>query len=227
MFDNLDLALQIQRKFTREEHEQRASDTYRTEAKRFLEAMDIRLVNVKSSTYQIINNVFTDITLPAKGEQLRIRMQQQINLIAILLKIVDVHNTIDELTIATYTLNKEAFGVLQDLIRSNRIKICNLFLASSYTFRSPSEYEEFKRVCLLLSNQGFQVHLAFAWLHLKITLARCGSNYYQFEGSMNYSTNNMAEQLVFENSQDTYTHDLKFLQKTVLEKGQAAIEIIC
>jgi hypothetical protein len=221
-----DLNLQVIRSFQAKDPEQKTSDTYRAEAKRFLEKMDIRLINIKSPTYQILHNVLTDLRLPHRGEQLRIRTQQQINLISLILKMIAIHENINEVTIATYTLNKEAFSVLQDLIIGGKIHRVNFFLAAAYSFRSPEEYSEFKRVCLRLS-KTHNVHLAFAWLHLKITLARCGHDYYQFEGSMNYSTNNMAEQLVFENCRETYDHDYTFLHDILLNRDQKAIEVIC
>jgi hypothetical protein len=64
------------------------------------------------------------------------------------------------------------------------------------------------------------------WSHLKITLARCGNNFYQFEGSMNYSMNNMAEQIVFENNKDLYDFDYYFIIETMQDTNNKALEII-
>ena len=100
-----------------------------------LEQMDIRIDKLKPSTFHIILDILNDFRLPGPGEQLRIRTQQQINLIAIILRIVEIHQTIDELTIASYTLNREAFGILVDFLRSKRIKSCH----SSWQVRIPSE----------------------------------------------------------------------------------------
>ena len=195
-------------------------------AKSFLDKMHIRTSTIKNKTYQIIENVINDLVLPKKGEQIRIRTQQQINLISMVLKVAH-SNIIDELSIMTYTFNREALGIVLDLIRSKQIKKFNLILASSYSFRDPKYYEELKSVFLGFQNKN--IHLSFAWSHLKVTLAKCGNNYYQIEGSMNYSTNNMAENLVFENCKNTYDFDKKVFNIILKGEGRKnkALEYIC
>ncbi len=200
------------------------SDKYRASVKIFLEEHDIRIESFKNPTFRIIYHVLEDLTLPRPGEQMRIRTQQQINLISIILKIIEVHGQIEDLTIATYTLNKEAWGVITDLLQSGRIEKLSLFLASSYSFRDKAYYEFLKTTTLSLQ-EHYNLSLVFAWLHLKITLAKCGGNYYQFEGSMNYSTNNMAEQILFENRIETYEHDYTLLQSFTSHNNKA-LEVI-
>jgi len=201
------------------------SETYKTHVKRFLNSVEVTVEKLKSPTYKILYNVLTDLSLPLPGQQFRIRTQQQINLISLILKIVKTHQVIDELTIATYTLNKEAYGILLDLLTGGRIKRLSLFLASSYSFRSPEEYAYFKTTVRSLQDR-FDIFLVFAWLHFKITMARCGDNYYHIEGSMNYSTNNMAEQLIFENRRELYEFDTRFFSTVVMKTTHSALEII-
>ncbi len=43
---------------------------------------------------------------------------------------------------------------------------------------------------------------------------------------MNYSTNNLAEQLLIEENKNTYLLDYKLLNETIKSKGGNAIEII-
>lgn len=225
MFNNLNLDVNIDLAKPEQKQEE-PPEKYRQNVKVFLEKLDVRVDKIKTPTFQIIHNVVRDLILPEPGQQLRIRTQQQINLISIIIKIIETHETAEEVTIATYTLNQEALSVLLDLLRSNRIKKLSLFLASSYSFRDKAYYEHLKNTAQRLARK-YDLHLVFAWLHLKITLVRCAGNYYQIEGSMNYSMNNMAEQILFENRKETYEHDYDFMRKTITEQNNKALEIIC
>lgn len=202
------------------------SDKYSDNAKEFLDHIHIHESKCKKSTRLIISKFLQDFRFPLPGEQLRIRTQQQMNLIAILMKAVAVFETIEECTIATYTMNKEAFGILQDFLKGGQIKKLTLYIASSYNFREKEYSGEMKRTCLALS-KNYDVSLIFAWLHFKITLFRCGQNYFLHEGSMNYSTNNMAEQFLFENNKESYLADYEFLETHLKGRENKALEIIC
>lgn len=203
----------------------KTSDSLAKNAKQFLHENNIRENIFNKPSFQILKNVLTDLRLPIPGEQIRIRTQQQINLISIVLKLIKTHKTIDELTIATYTLNRISMDTIIPLVEAKKIKKLNLMISSSYGFRDKKYFEELKENWFDLG-QKFDVHLTFAWSHLKITLAKCGNNFYQIEGSMNYSTNNQAEQLFFENNSETYHHDYNFIIGIMLEKENKALEII-
>ena len=198
------------------------SEKYKGDAKLFLERNRVyRRENIKKTTYKYISNS-SDIPIPSRGEQIRIRTQQQMNLIVIILKLVDIHGVIDELTIATYTLNREAMSILTQLKSAGKIGKINLLIASSYGFRDPKWKGEMEQIC-----KDNEMHLTFAWCHFKITLAKCGDDYYQFEGSMNYSTNNMAEQISFENNQEIYDWDYEFINGVMKDRNNKALEVIC
>mgnify|MGYP000309158265 CR=1 FL=1 len=198
---------------------------YDDETKIFIESIDVRPNHFTKQTFDIIRNI-GDFRLPEKGEQIRIRTQTQLNLISMLMKIVSVHGGIEELTIATYTFNREAFSVVEDFLVSGRVPKINLFIASSYSFRDKKWFEELKSSALRLS-EDYDYHLTFGWSHLKITLAKTGDDYYQFEGSMNYSTNNLAEQTVFENNRRLYEYDYNFIDKIMKNSSHKATEVIC
>ena len=202
------------------------SEKYISEVKKFLEEMDLT-VSFKESFLQIINNVDKQIKLPEPGEQIRIRTQQTINLISIILIILKNHRKIQELTIATYTLNKQALSIILDMLIKNRLLKLNLLLASSYSFRDPEYFVFLKKELLKLHKKKYDVHLVFAWSHFKISLIKCGKNYYQMEGSMNYSQNNMAENLIFENNKKVYIHDYNFITNIMLQQNNKGLQIIC
>jgi len=198
---------------------------YNDNVRSFLDEMRIFCVKSKKIIAMLIK-VFDDLKLPEPGEQFRIRTQQQMNMIVLVLRILKHHGTIDELTIATYSLNKEAFHILSDSIKSGKIKKLNVFLASSNRFRNEDHLNYLINQCKELCKLGFEISFVLAWSHFKITLARCGPDYYQFEGSMNYSMNNMAEQLILENNQELYDFDYEFISKTMQDTNNKALEII-
>ena len=203
------------------------SEKYAKQAKQFLN--ELRIINTKLDNSKQFHQVLhhgLELRLPNKDEQIRIRTQTQISLLAIVLKIASLQ-PIDELTIATYTLNKkEAFETLCQMVKSGHIKKLNFLIASSYTFRDAEYYEFLKSTCLKLS-KDYEIHLTFAWSHFKITLAKCRDDYYHIEGSINYSQNNMAENLIFENNKNIYDFDYNFITKVMNEQTNKALEIIC
>ncbi len=196
-------------------------------AKIFLDKNEIRISNFSKSKLFVVGEVLRDLKLPQKGEQFRIRTQQRINLISILLKIIDIHKKIDELTIATYTLNQTALKTIGDLLASGKIKKINFMISDSYSFRYPKYYDHLQNVFLAWNKKYKDVHLVFTWSHLKITLIKCGDDYYQHEGSMNYSLNNLAENILFENNKKQYESDYKFLKEIILRKKSKATKVIC
>ncbi|HUW44192.1 MAG TPA: hypothetical protein VMW50_00175 [Dehalococcoidia bacterium] len=201
---------------------EKTSDKYKKQAKLFLtENKVFNTENIKKRTYRYIYDKNL-IPVPEKGEQIRIRTQQQMNLITIILKVIDIYSEIEELTISTYTINREAMSILTQLKDGGKIKRVNLLISSSYGFRDPKWYEEIKALCI-----GHKMHLTFAWAHFKITLIEAKGNYFQIEGSMNYSTNNMAEQLLLENSETTYMKDYEFINSIMTDRKNKALEIIC
>ena len=198
---------------------------YNDKVRIFLEEMKVFSIKSKRIISMIIKT-FDDLALPAPGEQFRIRTQQQVNLIVLVLRILKEHGKIDELTIATYSLNKEAFNILSELVTAGKIKKFNIFLASSNRFRNENHLNFLIHKSKELLESGFSVSFVLAWSHFKISLARCGNNFYQFEGSMNYSMNNMAEQIVFENNRKLYDFDYNFIIEIMQDTKNKALEII-
>lgn len=194
-------------------------------SKLFLDKLQIYPEKIKKITLGILENI-NDLELPKPGEQFRIRTQTQLNLISTVLKIVADHKFIEELTVTTYTLNKEAFDIFKQLVKSKRVEKLNLFVSSAYLFRDPTHSTALKKGCLELSKK-YPITLCFAWSHFKITLAKCGDNFYQSESSMNFSMNNMAEQILICNDKAIYDFDYEFVMKTCRASNHKALEIIC
>lgn len=201
-------------------------DEFADKAKQFMSQAQINLTPIKDASFVIIGNALRDITLPPIGSALRIRTQVQFSMLSFVLKIVEHHGSIDELIIATYTLNREAFNVICDLVKSGVIKSLNLLVASSYSYRDLA-YKSYLTQTMKSLALEHPVHLTFAWSHFKITLAKCGRDHYLIEGSMNYSTNSMAEQVLFENCQASYESDRQFITQIMTSTGNKSLEVVC
>lgn len=211
--------------FASDQGDMTTTEKYRDNARIFLKGLDLRPATVNKQTMVTIGTAL-DLRLPQRGEQLRIRTQTELSMLSLVMAILARHGVIDELTIVTYTFNRESYVTLTELLTKGRIGQLNLLLASSYTFRDKRYYDELKRQAAWLSTEA-AYHLVFAWSHLKITLARCGADFYQLEGSMNYSRNNQAEQLVFENNRETYEYDYEFIIDVMTDTTHTSLEVIC
>ena len=125
------------------------SDKYKDEAKIFLSEINITTEKITKHTYKILSDIKSqsmDI-IPPPGQIYRMRTQQQINLISILMLIAK-EGHIDELIITTYTLNKEAFEVIKDLYRAGMITKVQLYLSATLSFRVPEYYKQIKADCI-------------------------------------------------------------------------------
>lgn len=187
--------------------------------------LHINPANIKKQTRLIVASNFKGFRLPDKNEQLRIRTQGQINLATIILKFVETQN-IKELTVATYTFNRETLHIVQDLFHSGQIERFTLLVSNSYKFRDRKYSVELSAALLKLSKM-YDVHMAYINSHTKISLFHTDVGFYVQEGSMNYSTNNWIEQLLLEENQAQYKHDYEFLQNVVPDENSKGTEIIC
>jgi hypothetical protein len=224
-FDNIifdDIGFNLDDEFVKKKRKiNKTSDKFKDKAKKFLHEICIfNTKYIKKSTFEYIENRGI-IPIPEKNEQKRIRTQMQLNLLTIILKIIEKFHEIKELTITTYTLNREALMTLIELNKNGKIEKINLYITEAYSFRDPKYYKEIKAVCI-----ENKINLVFAALHLKITLIETESNFFVLEGSMNYSTNNLAEQLLFENNENSYKKDYKFIKNVIGNKNNNAVDII-
>ena len=195
-----------------------------TAEKQLLDRLHINYEFVSKQTFLTLRHIY-DFRLPEPGEQLRIRVQTQLNLTSIILKILEEQQEIDECSILSFSFNRESLNIFCDLIQSKKIQILNLYLASSYRFRDQDHYERLKTTILALKN--LNIHLAFVPSHAKITLVKCGNNYFQMEGSMNFTTNTRVEHLLIENNRKSYENDIDFIQNWILKMNETSLEIVC
>lgn len=206
-------------------HNKNSPQKSKNKHKIFMQENNI-FIDKKKSQYNIIYNLLNDLELPKKGETYRIRTQQSINLFGILSKILYENEIIEELVITTYTMNIDIFKIIIKMFDEGKIKKIYLMLASSYSFRSPENYTYFKNICRDRFDKGMDITLIFVWCHFKITLCKTKYDYYQFEGSMNYSINNMAENIIICNDKEVYENDENFIKNIMTDSTNKALEII-
>ena len=87
----------------------------------YFEDLRLTTLHVKKQTRLIVESSFKGFRLPAKNEQLRVRTQGQINMIAVLLQVIAAEIILD-LTISTYTFNREAQSLIFQLVKDGRVK---------------------------------------------------------------------------------------------------------
>ena len=192
--------------------------------KQLLETFSIRYDFISKSTFYALSHIH-DFRLPSPGEQVRFRVQTQLNLTTIILKILETHAHIDECIILSFSFNRESCQIFQNLLAAGHITNFWLYVASSYTYRDVEHYERLKQWALSLQQRN--CHLAFVPSHAKITLIQCEENYYQMEGSMNFTTNTRVEHLLLENRKESYEYDKQFIESEILQMNEKALEIIC
>ena len=191
-----------------------------TNARKLVDGVRLREATLGPQTMKILSSLKTCIT-PKKKHQLRIRTHMELNMISVLISLLQ-NREADEVIIATYTLNKEAFDILLNLVEAGVIKKLRFMLASSLRFRDPKHVEYM--TSKVLEHPG-KIHLVFAYSHFKITLVAVQDYRYQIEGSMNYSRNNSAENLLIEENEVQYEFDRSFLLELMIKKGRA-VEVV-
>lgn len=197
------------------------------ESKIFMESVNIKSADIKNKMFPLLADVSEKIPIPGIDHQVRIRTQVSMNMLALMLKIIKKHKKIDCLIIATYSLDENSLVSILSLIQSGIVKKLGVLLSDTYSYRYKKLYSKIIESFLRLKKDGFDVWLVFATTHLKITLCQCAENYYHIEGSMNYSINNLCEQILIENNKEIYDYDYEILSNLISKKKNKALRIIC
>lgn len=108
---------------------------------------------------------------------------------------------IDELLITTYSINMRIVDSLIRYIDKGKIKHVSLFISDSIKFRMPKVYDH---LSALVAHRADVLKIFYSWNHSKVTLINAGGNFYDVEGSGNFSENAQHEQYIFLNSKEVY-----------------------
>jgi len=138
--------------------------------------------------------------LPTEGEAFFLWTVNSFNAFTFIPFIIRECGIINEIYIATYSINTRIIDALMRLINSGKILNVHLFISDSIKYRLPRVYDHLDALC---SNRK-EITVHYAWNHAKIALIKAGDNFFDVEGSGNFSENAQHEQYVFINSEKIY-----------------------
>lgn len=153
----------------------------------------------KNLSYATIGNrKEIEYHIPEAGNMIFIWTQVQFSALDVIPFIVAKH-PIEEMFLSSFTININIFNALLMLVRSQKIKQCNLFLSNTIQRRLPKVYEQLKTY-----ENTSNIKIVYGWNHSKITLFKTEKDYYCLEGSGNFSKNARFEQFLFSNNIEIY-----------------------
>lgn len=107
---------------------------------------------------------------------------------------------IDELTLATYSINKRILNALMKLVNDKQILSINILISDALPYQLPKVFEHLKTVTADHDN----ISIRYGWNHAKIACIRSGENKFVVEGSGNWGENAQHEQYIFTRSEKLY-----------------------
>lgn len=107
---------------------------------------------------------------------------------------------IDELILATYSINIRIIDALMKLVDRGRIHQVEIFISDSIRTRLPKVNDHLQA----LVGKRTNIRVYYAWNHAKISLIRIGDQHFVVEGSGNWGENAQHEQYVFVNSKKVF-----------------------
>ena len=114
--------------------------------------------------------------------------------------IINECGIIDELTLATYSINKRILNALTKLIQDKSILSVNILISDALQYQLPKVYEHLRSVIAHHDN----ITVRYGWNHAKIACIRSGEHKFVVEGSGNWGENAQHEQYIFTRSNKIY-----------------------
>lgn len=133
--------------------------------------------------------------LPDKGEIFFLWTVNSFNAFTFLPFVIRETGRIDELILATYSINNRIINSLIRLIDKNLIGSIDIIISDSIRSRLPKVNDH-----LVELSETRPVRIRYAWTHAKITLIRAGDHNLSIEGSGNWGENAQHEQYIIVNS---------------------------
>jgi len=152
----------------------------------------------KFAKYCFHNGVLSE--LPQVDECFFIESCKSFNAFSFILLIIKEKKHIDELYLATYSINAQFINQLQKLLLKNQIGNIHIIITDSIKKRMPKIYEHLTAIAKM--NESFKVELK--WSHKKVICAKVKNDFYVVEGSGNLSDNSAIEQYLFTNNKQLY-----------------------
>ena len=146
--------------------------------------------------------------IPKENSVLSIRTQSQLNAFSIFLQFIEKYNTIDFLSIQTYTIDEKTIFTLLELLETKKILKLQIIMTETACFRIPKIYKLLKD----LFSKKENVNLCFYWVHSKVHLLQAGTEKFVIDGSGNFSMNAQVEQYNIFNSAKMFDFDFKLCE---------------
>ncbi len=159
---------------------------------------------------QIIKKV-EQIGLPKSGEQLRLITTHPFNTISIISYIANIE-IIEHAIFVIFAINQSAAKIIIDLINKGRIKKITCIVSS---IRNAGHVSKSIAVDMLKN----YIDIVFVNSHAKITLLKTeNGNYYNIEGSGNFSFNGRLEQYIIDNDIKLYEFSKEWINEIIKYK---------
>lgn len=138
--------------------------------------------------------------LPEKNEFFFLETTNSFNAFTFIVYLVKNAGRIEELYIATYSINLRIIDSLSNRMRKNEIGKVVLEISESIKYRMPKVKDRLDLMAKKMNN----FLIFYSWTHKKVLTAKIGESHYVVEGSGNFSENSAREQYVFTNSKKLY-----------------------
>lgn len=145
--------------------------------------------------------------LPEPGEVFFLWTVNSFNAFTFIPYIIRHCGRIDELILATYSINIRIIDSMVRLIDKGLIGQVEIFISDTVRTLYPRVYDHLATVC-----ESKPVRIRYAWTHAKIALIRSGDHRFTVEGSGNWGENARHEQYIFLNTPSVY----EFRKKEIL-----------
>ena len=172
-----------------------------------LELSDKLYKKFAEKNVQIIKKV-EEIGLPKSGEQLRLITMHPFNTISIISHIAS-KEIIEHAIFVIFAINQSAAKIIIDLITKGRIKKITCIVSS---IRNAGHVSKSIAVDMLKN----YIDIVYVNSHAKITLLKTeNGNYYNIEGSGNFSFNGRLEQYIIDNDIKLYEFSKEWIEEII------------
>lgn len=138
--------------------------------------------------------------LPEENEIFFIETTRSFNAFTFIVYLIKTAGRIENLFIATYSINQRILSSLSNRISKDEIGAVKLYIAESIKYRMPKVNDQL----ILMQQEMKNFRVEYAWTHKKVITAKIDENYFVVEGSGNFSENSREEQYVFLKSKNIY-----------------------
>lgn len=140
---------------------------------------------------------------PEPGELLRLTTFADVNALTILLRGVEVFGHLDEMLMASYSINQRAVYALRNMFADGSIRRAIVLGSDTITWRDPERIREMHETARLHPDV---VRFRMANNHAKVIAWRAQGQHIVCTGSANLASNSRIEDYVLTNSADGYAH---------------------